>query len=300
MTPDEYETMLVKKDLNELIVFFMNEDLLVKERMCIYCNRYMVLKRFSTIKDGVCWRCTNITCPKYRTRTSIRSNSFFDTFNTDLLTIMKILIRWSADQPQHSIKKNLDIADKIIRKTINKFIKKAGGNDFSINKLGGGSKIVQIDETMLNYKCKSHRGRSPKNRTDALCIVEYDNKIIRGFAQVIANKESATLIPIICRNVVSGTKIWTDEHKSYNKLSDVGFFHDSVCHKYFFVNKDSGTNTQAVESFNNALKLEIKRRKGIKTELRQAFLDEFVWLFNNKDNRLEKILCILKVYNGRS
>jgi hypothetical protein len=32
--------------------------------------------------------------------------------------------------------------------------------DFKNNKLGNGGKLVQVDETMLNYKCKSHRGRS--------------------------------------------------------------------------------------------------------------------------------------------
>ena len=46
--------------------------------------------------------------------------------------------------------------------------------DFSERKLGGPGKNVQIDETMLNYKCKSHRGRSPTNKTDALCIIETD------------------------------------------------------------------------------------------------------------------------------
>ncbi|KCZ74977.1 hypothetical protein H311_04052, partial [Anncaliia algerae PRA109] len=29
--------------------------------------------------------------------------------------------------------------------------------NFSNNKLGGPGKIIQVDETMLNYKCKSHR-----------------------------------------------------------------------------------------------------------------------------------------------
>ncbi|KCZ81104.1 hypothetical protein H312_01470 [Anncaliia algerae PRA339] len=36
--------------------------------------------------------------------------------------------------------------------------------DFSANKLGGLGVIIQADETMLNYKCKFHRGRSSINR----------------------------------------------------------------------------------------------------------------------------------------
>ncbi|KCZ82413.1 hypothetical protein H312_00071 [Anncaliia algerae PRA339] len=49
---------------------------------------------------------------------------------------------------------------------------------------------------MLNFRCKSHRGRSPQNRTDALCIIEYDGKITRAFAKIIANKEANTILPI--------------------------------------------------------------------------------------------------------
>jgi hypothetical protein len=69
--------------------------------------------------------------------------------------------------------------------------------DYVDNKLGGPGCIVQIDETMLNYKCKSHRGRSPLNKTDSLEIVEVRNHITRVFACIIPNKISSTLIPII-------------------------------------------------------------------------------------------------------
>ncbi len=43
---------------------------------------------------------------------------------------------------------------------------------------------------MLNYKCKSPRGRSPSNRTGALCIAEVDTIIIRAFVVVIPNKKN--------------------------------------------------------------------------------------------------------------
>ncbi|KAM0677329.1 hypothetical protein COBT_004240, partial [Conglomerata obtusa] len=73
--------------------------------------------------------------------------------------------------------------------------------NFSSNKLGGPGFIIQIDETMMNFKSKSHRGRSSTNKTDALCIIEYSDRITRAFATVIANKKSETLIPIICTQV---------------------------------------------------------------------------------------------------
>ncbi len=121
--------------------------------------------------------------------------------------------------------------------------------DFPRAKLGGSYMVVQIDETMMNFKVKSHRGRSPTNRTDALCIVEIYEGITRAFATVIPNKCAGTLMPIICLQVAPNSIIWTDEHKSYAFLKDFTFTHDSVCHKYHFINSETGVNTQAVETF---------------------------------------------------
>ncbi|KCZ75780.1 hypothetical protein H311_03232, partial [Anncaliia algerae PRA109] len=72
-----------------------------------------------------------------------------------------------------------------------------------------------------------------------------------------------------------------------------GYFHQSVCHKYNFINKVNGCNTQAVEAFNNELKLEIKRRKGVLTSSRGDFLKEFTWLL--KKDRFKRILKMIKI-----
>jgi transposase-like protein len=134
--------------------------------------------------------------------------------------------------------------------------------DYRDDKLGGPRFVVQIDETILNYKCKSRRGQLLSNKTDALCIVEVLNGIQRAFACIIPNKRDATLIPIICSQVADNSTIRTDEHRSYRSLSSYGFIHESFCHKYEFIT-DSGVNSQAVEFFNNYLKKAIKNRKGI-------------------------------------
>jgi transposase-like protein len=109
--------------------------------------------------------------------------------------------------------------------------------NFRNNKLGSGSKLVQFDKKMLKYKCKSHRGRSPENRTDSLSIIEFDGGITRCFACIIPNISASTIIPIICENVCSGTTIHTDERGAYNSLQRIGFIHGTVCHKYTFMNR---------------------------------------------------------------
>ncbi|KCZ80027.1 hypothetical protein H312_02584, partial [Anncaliia algerae PRA339] len=131
--------------------------------------------------------------------------------------------------------------------------------------------VVQIDETMLNYKAKNHRAHSPANRTDALCIVECLNDIKRAYATIIPDKKTSTNIQIISRQVAVNSIIWTDEHASYAKLTDYNFLHSSICHKYEFINSTNGVNTQSVESFNNCIKMAIKEEKGVLTTGRSDF-----------------------------
>lgn len=50
---------------------------------------------------------------------------------------------------------------------------------FTGDKLDGSNKVEEDDKTMLNFKCKSQSGRSPSNKTDALCNVKVENNIKR-------------------------------------------------------------------------------------------------------------------------
>jgi transposase-like protein len=154
----------------------------------------------------------------------------------------------------------LDIDHRTYKKIIQKILNLVRFN-FSDDKLGGPNMIVQIDETALNHSVKTHRGRAPNNKTDALCIVEFEHNIKRAFACVIEDKRASTIIPIICANITSNATRHTDEHKSYSSLNYIGFVHDTFFHKYTFVNPETDANTQAVESFNNCIKLDIKKEK---------------------------------------
>ncbi|KCZ80501.1 hypothetical protein H312_02100 [Anncaliia algerae PRA339] len=109
-----------------------------------------------------------------------------------------------------------------------------------MSKMGGHGAFVQVDETMLNHKCKLHRGLSALNKTDSFCIVEVSNSITWAYATIIPSKEASTIIPINCDKVVNGIFIYTDEHRLYASLTQKGSVHQMVCHKYNFVDKISG------------------------------------------------------------
>ncbi len=96
---------------------------------------------------------------------------FFEGFHLPLSDIVRGIIKFLLKQLAHSmILKRLNHKNKV-HKTIQKLKGLVPESDSSTDKLNGIESIVQIDKTMLNYKCKSHRERSSTNRTDSLVIV---------------------------------------------------------------------------------------------------------------------------------
>ncbi|KCZ81716.1 hypothetical protein H312_00894 [Anncaliia algerae PRA339] len=76
-------------------------------------------------------------------------------------------------------------------------------------------------------------------------------------------------------------------------MFELGFNHDSVCHKYEFINILNSVNIQTFESFNNCIKLGLKIQKGVLTKLRSDFHRVFLFFYNNKENILEKGLDLI-------
>lgn len=296
MNLENLEEKIIIMTSHELLNFFFDKGIFKMEMLCSgSCNEIMKLVLSKKYVDDYAWRCFNKQCTHYLKRRSVRDESLFYNFGISMKTILKVLIRYSVGISQYSILKTIKISQPTFKKLFSVLIEKMKVNNDFQPKLGGPGRIIQIDETMMNYKCKSHRGRSTDNKTEAICIVEIkESKITRVWAEVIDNKKIETMLPIICSRVVVGSLIHTDEHRTYKTLTNFGYIHQSVCHKYEFVNQITNVHTQHVESFNNYLKVEIKKRKGVKTIDRKKFLSEMIWLWNNKISIFENILILLK------
>ncbi|KAG0441997.1 hypothetical protein DMUE_0626 [Dictyocoela muelleri] len=118
---------------------------------------------------------------------------------------------------------------------------------------------------------------------------------MRCFVCVIPNKAQSTIVPIIVSQVCVNSIIHTNEHGAYCNLHRYSYIHKTVCHKYNFVDRETGVHTQAIESFHNEFKREIKMRKGLKTTHRPDFFREFCWCFNNREDFLKKVLKLIEV-----
>lgn len=294
---NELELQLIRMNQEELIGWCMSKNILKNELACSMCHEFMKLTVYKRHKDMFAWRCNTRLCRDFTKYKSIRVQSFFEEAkNTSILLILRIILRYASGTPKHAIIQYLlPLERKFVYRICGKLTERIPEPNFESNKLGGFGKVVQVDETMLNFKCKSHRGRSPTNRTDSISIIEFGSFTTRVFAKVIPNKESATLIPIICSQVAANSTIWTDEHRSYSCLSRFNFQHGTVCHKYNFINHDNNVNTQAVESFNNLIKRKIKERMGVETFSRTRFLNEICWFYNNSTNILSATFNLIKI-----
>lgn len=99
--------------------------------------------------------------------------------------------------------------------------------------LGGLDVIINVDESMINHKVKSHRGRAPTNQTWILCIVDTSFTPSRGYSTIIENRTAAHILPIISNVVRQGSIIYTDDFKAYNSLINMNDYeHRIVVHKY--------------------------------------------------------------------
>ncbi|KAG0439641.1 hypothetical protein DMUE_2299, partial [Dictyocoela muelleri] len=113
--------------------------------------------------DGIAWRSFTRTCVEYKKYKTIRLGLFFDGFNIELKFIFKVVIlRLKRDGLTKIVEFFGNKKVNSIRRIINKFHDLIPNSDFSDDKFRGTGLIVQIDETMLNYKFKSHQGRSPQ------------------------------------------------------------------------------------------------------------------------------------------
>ncbi|KAG0438980.1 hypothetical protein DMUE_2748 [Dictyocoela muelleri] len=163
-------------------------------------------------------------------------------------------------------------------------------------KFGGSGSVVQVYETMLNHNVRAHRGRSPNNKILAITMIDTSTTPVKGYAEVVLSRNSDTLLPIIQRAVADGSNIHTDEWPAYNRLSELGYNHYKITHKYNFIDPITGIHTQNVESFNNKSKMSIKMQRGCTNGKHQMLIDYFLFIDTYKAGAYLKFLELIKYF----
>lgn len=138
---------------------------------------------------------------------------------------------------------------------------------------------VELDETYVGGKKRGKRGRGADGKTPVFGAVEREGKLE---AKVVENCKSKTLMPIIKKTVEEGSDLMTDEFKSYNKLSKLGYNHKRVSHSAKeYVNGMAHTNS--IEGFWSQLKRGISGTHiWVSKKHLQNYVNEFSFRYNQR------------------
>ena len=110
-------------------------------------------------------------------------------------------------------------------------------------------------------------------------LVDTSHKPALGAMQVVAQRDAATLLPLIQQFTKPGTEVWSDEWRAYRNVGTLPNVsrHQTVNHSLHFKDPVTGVHTEHIESYWNRVKTKLKRMKGCHRHQLPSYLDEFMW-----------------------
>ena len=159
---------------------------------------------------------------------------------------------------------------------------------FSQNDSSALTGTVECDEMYLggaednkheSKKTNGTQGRSTKTKKPIFGMIQRSGKLV---AMAVENTKAETLMPIIKQFVAENTVVYTDELKSYNRLSNEKYNHGVVHHnEKEFVVDDIYTNT--IEGFwSHFKKMVFGTYHFVSKKHLQRYIDEEVYRWNTR------------------
>jgi transposase len=104
----------------------------------------------------------------------------------------------------------------------------------------------------------------------------------RVWAKAVSQLDMATIEPTVKKRILHGSRVITDEFKSYDSMRHMGYRHDRVRHSdRVYVSGD--VHVQTIEGFWSLVKRGISGvYHGVGSNYLQAYLDEYVFRYNNR------------------
>ncbi len=104
--------------------------------------------------------------------------------------------------------------------------------------------------------------------------------------QMLSDVQQATILPLIRRSIAPGSTIYTDEYGIYNRLSEWGYTHHTVCHAAGeFARDEDGdgfceVHVNTMEGFWSLLRSWLRPHRGISQERLPLYLGFFEFVHN--------------------
>ena len=119
--------------------------------------------------------------------------------------------------------------------------------------LGGFTKHVEVDETIIGGKTTAEEGRM-SNKSVVMGMMERGGNVM---TKVVPNQRRSSLLPVIKENVKLHSIVHTDEAGAYLTVGGEGYFHMTVNHGAGEYVSPQGSSVNGIESFWGQLKRSI-------------------------------------------
>lgn len=299
------------KSLTQLLDYFKKEETCIKyyeqlrwtgEPACPHCG---AVKPYKTNRG---YKCSAKECHK---KFTVRVGTIFENSKIPFrIWFAAIYLCTSSKKGVSSVllAEQLGITQKtawFVLHRIREMLKKSAPE-----MLGGEGNMVEADETYIGgaekNRHKKKRLASPQTglandgtkynkKKVVIGIVERNGKVI---LKHVPDASEANMVPFIEQYVPKGSRIITDEHKSYSKLNKT-YTHNTVIHSLkVYVSGDAHTNT--IENFWSVLK---RGLYGIYHQVSdkhlERYLNEFAARYNARDiNSFERFEDFLAKSDG--
>lgn len=158
--------------------------------------------------------------------------------------------------------------------------------------IGGPGQIVQIDEALLGRR-KYNRGRVVRG-TWVLGMIAEDGCVR---FEIVEDRKAKTFEEVILRNVKPGSKIHTDEWKSYSRLRELGYSHATVNHSERFISPD-GVHTQRIESQWRQIRRKFSKGR-IHHEDIKYYLYEYMWRRGCRERHIDTFRSVVQILQAK-
>jgi len=149
------------------------------------------------------------------------------------------------------------------------------------------SGTVEIDETYLGgawrNKRRGERAQGTKRGRGTTKQAVF-GILCRGgqvWAEVVANVEARTLLPLLRQRVSAGSVVCSDTFTSYTGVAAGGYVHRLVDHSQAFSDRQ-GSHVNGLEGFWGYLKRRLAAKGGVRRERLPLYLAEYVWRYNHR------------------
>lgn len=152
---------------------------------------------------------------------------------------------------------------------------------------GQPENVVKAGRPARKRRLKGKRGRgtSASEKVPVLGMVQRGGLLV---IKALDNVQRTTIKPIICGHIAPNTVINTDEYGIYNKVSEWGYEHKTVCHSDGeYARDDDGdginevhVNTQ--EGIWSVLRSWIRPHRGIAMKNLPTYIGFFEFVFNTR------------------